>query len=189
MSELALPGQLRAALLRWTLFLAPLLLLLGTISGLVAGSGAGNPWFMSLTKPALYPPPATFGIVWTALYLMMGLALAMVVSARGGAGRKLAIAVFAGQFALNLIWPPLFFAMHRIGMALTLLVVLDLAVILTVALFHKLRPVAAWLLLPYLAWCLFATLLNWQILRANPLADADAIDVAALLIGAPQTAI
>ena len=87
MSELASPGQLRAALLRWSLFLAPLLLVLGTLSGAMAGSGGGNPWFLGLEKPAIYPPPATFGIVWTVLYLLMGVALAMVVTARGAAGR------------------------------------------------------------------------------------------------------
>jgi hypothetical protein len=87
MTELASPGQLRAALLRWSIFLAPLLLLLGSWSGLAAGSGSGNLWFMGLEKPAIYPPPATFGIVWTVLYLLMGVALAMIVTARGAAGR------------------------------------------------------------------------------------------------------
>lgn len=170
MSELASPGQLRAALLRWTLFLAPLLLLLGTISGASAGSAAGNPWFMGLTKPSL----ATFGIVWTLLYLLMGVALAMVVTARGAAGRNAALIAFAIQFALNLAWSPLFFGAHQITSALILLVVIDIAVIITVLLFRKVRPMAAYLLLPYLAWVLFATLLNWQFLQANPDADGGA---------------
>ena len=94
MTELASPGQLRASLLRWWLFLGPLVLLLGFVSGAVSGSGAGNPWFMGLTKPSLYPPPATFGIVWSLLYLVMGLALAMVVTARGASGRALAVGLF-----------------------------------------------------------------------------------------------
>ncbi|WP_374527346.1 TspO/MBR family protein [Novosphingobium sp.] len=171
MSELASPGQLRAALLRWTLLFSPLLLLLGFLSGAVSGSGAGNPWFMDLTKPSLYPPPATFGIVWSILYLLMGLALAMIVTARGAAGRGLAVAVFAAQFLLNLAWSPLFFAMHQISLALYLLAALDVVVIVTVILFFRVRPLAAWLMLPYLAWCLFATTLNWQFLEANPGAD------------------
>ncbi|MEN9717649.1 MAG: hypothetical protein RIQ99_527 [Pseudomonadota bacterium] len=171
MTELASPGQLRAALLRWTLFLAPLLLLLGFLSGAVAGSTEFNPWFANLIKPALYPPAATFGIVWSVLYLLMGLALALVVTARGAALRGIAIAVFAAQFVLNLLWSPLFFALHRIAGALVLLGVLDLAVIACIAVFHRVRPVAALLLLPYLGWCLFATVLNWQFLDANPGAD------------------
>jgi translocator protein len=172
MSELASPGQLRAALLRWTLFLSPLLLLLGTLAGGIAGSGASNVWFMGLNKPALYPPPATFGIVWTTLYLLMGVALAMVVTAHGAAGRKAAIGMFVVQFLLNLAWSPVFFGMHKIAGALALIVAIDLAVLATVVLFYKIRPVAAFLLLPYLAWVLFATVLNWQFLEANPDADA-----------------
>lgn len=168
MSELASPGQLRAALLRWSLFLAPLLLLLGTLSGAVAGSPGSNPWFLGLEKPAIYPPPATFGIVWTVLYLLMGVALAMIVTARGAAGRGAAIAVFAVQFVLNLAWSSVFFGMRELAAALTLLVVIDLAVIATIWLFYKVRPLAAYLLLPYLAWGLFATALNWQFLVANP---------------------
>jgi benzodiazapine receptor len=168
MTELASPGQLRAMLLRWTLFLSPLFLMLGFFSGAAAGSGDGNIWFFGLTKPALYPPAATFGIVWSILYLLMGLALAMVITARGASGRGLAIALFAVQFVLNLAWSPVFFGMENISGALLLLLVIDAAVILTLWAFHRVRPLAAALLLPYLAWVLFATLLNWQFLVANP---------------------
>jgi tryptophan-rich sensory protein len=168
MTELASPGQLRAALLRWTLFLSPLLLMLGFISGAASGSGEGNVWFFGLTKPPLYPPAATFGIVWSALYLVMGLALAMVITARGASGRGLAIGLFAVQFGLNLAWSPVFFGMENISGALLLLVVIDAMVLATVLAFRKVRPLAAVLLLPYLAWVLFATLLNWQFLVANP---------------------
>lgn len=174
MTELASPGQLRASLLRWSLFTVPLVLLLGSLSGAVAGSTAGNPWFVNLVKPSLYPPPATFGIVWSTLYVLMGVALAMVITARGAPGRGLATGVFVVQLLLNLAWSPLFFALHQITAALALVVVLDLMVILTVVLFHKVRPLAAALLLPYLAWSLFATVLTWQFLEANP--DADGAD-------------
>jgi translocator protein len=168
MTELASPGQLRAALLRWTLFLSPLLLMLGFFSGAASGSGEGNVWFFGLTKPALYPPAATFGIVWSALYLVMGLALAMVVTARGATGRGLAIGLFAVQLVLNLAWSPVFFGMEDISGALLLLLAIDLAVVLTLWAFHRVRPLAAGLLLPYLGWVLFATVLNWQFLVANP---------------------
>jgi len=168
MTELASPGQLRASLLRWSLFLAPLLLLLGTLSGMMSGSGGNNYWFAGLEKPAIYPPPATFGIVWTILYLLMGIALAMVVTARGAPGRGLAIAVFAVQFLLNLAWSPVFFGMQLLVPAFYLLLAIDVAVLLTVVLFYRVRPLAAWLLVPYLAWVLFAAVLNWQFVQANP---------------------
>ena len=168
MTELASPGQLRASLLRWSLFLAPLLLLLGTISGVMSNSGGNNFWFVGLEKPAIYPPPATFGIVWTVLYLLMGVALAMVVTARGAPGRGLAIGVFVVQFLLNLAWSPVFFGMELLVPGFYLLLAIDLAVLVTVVLFYRVRPLAAWLLMPYLAWVLFAAVLNWQFVQANP---------------------
>lgn len=171
MSELASREQLRESLLRWALVLVPVVLLLGMLSGRVAGSAAENPWFAALAKPSLYPPPAMFGIMWTALYLLMGLAVALVASARGARYRRAAITMFGVQLVLNLVWSPLFFAGHQIVAALVLLVVLDIAVVATLHLFRKVRPVAALLLVPYLAWILFATLLTWQFHRANPNAD------------------
>jgi tryptophan-rich sensory protein len=171
MTELASRGQLRGSLLRWALVMVPGVLLLGMLSAQLAGSGPDNPWFAGLTKPSLYPPPAVFALVWTVLYILMGIALAMVASARGAQWRVAALAVFAVQFVLNLAWSPLFFGGHQLLAALILIVVLDVAVVATVALFFRIRPVAAALLLPYLAWLLFATLLTWQLHVANPDAD------------------
>ena len=71
----------RASLIRWALLLVPAVLLAGFLSGELSGSGPGNPWFDSLVKPGIYPPPATFGIVWTILYVLMGLAFAVICSA------------------------------------------------------------------------------------------------------------
>ena len=171
MTELASAGQLRASFMRWALVCVPGIVLLGFLSGRIAGSGPGNPWFDGLVKPDLYPPPATFGLVWTALYALMGASLAIVAPARGAPGRGLAFGLFAVQLLLNLAWTPLFFGAHQITGALILLMVLDIAVIATTAAFWRIRPLAGMLLLPYLAWILFATLLNYQFLAANPGAD------------------
>jgi tryptophan-rich sensory protein len=175
MAELASHGQLRLSLLRWALVLVPGILLLGMLSGALQWSGPDNRWFATLNKPALTPSPEMFRVVWTALYILMGLALAIVVSARGASDRKLAIIAFAVQLVLNLAWSPLFFAAHQITAALALLVALDVAVIVTIVLFHRVRPGAALLLAPYLAWILFATYLNWEFRTANP--DADGQEV------------
>lgn len=168
MTELASPGQLRASFLRWSLFVVPLILFLGFFSGQLAGSGPGNTWFDDLVKPAIYPPPALFGIVWSILYVMIGFALVLVITARGAPGRGAAIGAFVVQLMLNLAWSPLFFGMHQMQAALILLVVLVVAIGVTIVLFRRVRPLAAALLLPYLAWCLFASVLNWQFLEANP---------------------
>lgn len=174
MNRLASPAQLRASLLRWSLFLVPTVLLLGFLSGQVAGSAANNPWFEALAKPAIFPPPFLFGIVWSILYVMMGLAFAMVCAAWGARWRPYAVVAFLIQLALNLAWSPTFFAVHDIALAQGILVALDVAVIVTIWLFWKVRRAAAWLLVPYLAWILFASVLNWQFLQLNP--DASEIN-------------
>jgi tryptophan-rich sensory protein len=171
MTALASRGQLRASLIRWSLFIVPTVVLLGFLSGKLAGSGADNPWFDTLARPDIFPPPMWFGIVWTILYVVMGVALAMVCAAWGARGRTAAIVVFIVQFMLNLAWTPLFFAAHRIEWALYLLVALDVVVLLTIVLFWRVRALAAVMLIPYLAWILFATVLNYHFLRLNPDAD------------------
>lgn len=157
--------------MRWALVCVPGIVLLGFLSGRIAGSGPGNPWFDALVKPELYPPPATFGLVWTALYVLMGVSLAVIAAARGAPRRGLALGLFAVQLLLNLAWTPLFFGAHQITGGLILLALLDVAVLATIAAFWRIRPLAGMLLLPYLAWILFATLLNYQFLAANPGAD------------------
>lgn len=168
MNRLASPQQLRNSLIRWTLFTVPLVVLLGFLSGMVSGSGADNAWFMTLEKPSLYPPPAAFGIVWTILYIMIGFALALICSAWGSRTRGRAIVLFLIQFALNLAWTPTFFALQRIDIALAIIAVLDVMVIVTAMAFYRVRRAAGLLMLPYLAWVLFATALNLQFLLANP---------------------
>lgn len=171
MNYLASSGQLRASLLRWSLFTVPLLLVLGFFSGQAAGSGPGNPWFDDLVKPAIYPPPMVFPIVWSALYVMMGIALAMILSARGARGRGLAATAFVVQLVLNLSWSPVFFAMHQISGAFWIAVAMAVTVLVTLVLFWRIRPVAGMLLLPYFAWVCFASVLTFEIGRLNPQAD------------------
>ena len=167
MNRLASPGQLRASLLRWALFLVPLVMLLGFLSGQVGGD-ANSAWFQSLTKPGIYPPPATFGIVWTILYAMMGLAFAIVCAAWGSPYRNLAIIAFIAQLLVNLAWTPVFFGAQAIENALYVIIGLVLMLSVTVYLFFRVRRWAGWLLVPYLAWVLFATVLNYQFLQLNP---------------------
>ncbi|MGD9471984.1 MAG: TspO/MBR family protein [Novosphingobium sp.] len=171
MSLLASRSQLRASFARWALLLVPAVLLAGFLSGTLSGSGPGNAWFDSLAKPGIYPPPYLFGVVWTLLYAMMGLAFALVCSAWGARGRMAAIVAFIVQLALNLAWSPLFFGAHQITAALVLILLLDLAVAVTIVLFWRIRTVAGLLLVPYLAWILFASVLTWEFLQLNPGAD------------------
>lgn len=168
MRYLASPAQLRASLLRWSLFTVPLVLGLGMLSGIAAGSGPANAWFAVLNKPVLYPPPATFGIVWSVLYVLMGVALAMIISAWGARGRTVAIIFFAVQLLLNLSWSPVFFGLHQTTLALWIILAMVPLVLATLFIFFRIRPIAGLLLAPYLAWICFAAFLNWQFVVLNP---------------------
>lgn len=168
MANLASPGQLRWSLARAALVFVPLVVLLGTISGRMAGSSEANPWFSALVKPDIYPPGAVFGIVWTILYVMMGVALALVWSARGARWRLVAILLFVVQLAANLAWSPLFFREQQILQAFWLIIAIFGLALLTTLAFWKVRRLAALLMLPYLAWLAFAGVLNWRIHELNP---------------------
>ncbi|GAB5349299.1 TspO/MBR family protein [Alteriqipengyuania sp. 357] len=171
MTTLASRAQLRASFIRWALFTVPAIVLLGFLAGKIAGTGDGNPWFAALEKPDFYPGAAAFPIAWSILYVMMGLALAMICSAWGARGRGIAITAFIIQFAMNLAWTPLFFGEHQIAWALYLIAALDVMIVITMILFYRIRKLAALLLLPYLAWGIFAAALNYEILQLNPEAD------------------
>lgn len=168
MNEIASPGQLRLAYLRWALVTVPAIVFLGFMSGRLANSGYGNRWFDALEKPLLMPPGWAFGVAWTILYVFMGLAFAIVLHARGAQGRGGAIAMFLVQLLLNLTWSPLFFRAHQVGSALALILILTVLVAVTTALFWRIRRFAGVLLLPYLAWLAFASFLNYEIGRLNP---------------------
>ena len=166
MSFLASKSQLRASFVRWALFFVPLILLLGFVSGEIGGSD--TVWFQSLRKPDIFPPPMLFGIAWSVLFVMIGLALANVASAWGARGRVAALAVFALHFAGTLAWTPVFFALHEIRIALYVLVFVVVSLIVVIVMFWNIRKIAGALLLPYLAWVMFAAVLNWQFMVLNP---------------------
>ncbi len=171
MNEIASRSQLRMSFIRWALFCVSLILLLGVGSGMVSNSGYDNNWFAALAKPGIVPPGQVFAIAWTVLYILLGLALAVVIAARGAPGRGLAIAVFIVQIILNFLWSPLFFAAHEVTLAFTLILIILALAILTTVLFARVRTLAAVLLIPYLLWLCFAAYLNFAIDRANPDAE------------------
>ena len=174
MTALASRGQLRMSLLRYALVAVPLVLLLGTVSGVIAGADEGNRWFRALAKPGFMPPGWVFGLVWTILYALLGIALAMLLHARGARRRGAALGLFAVQLALNYLWTPVFFAFHEVGLALLLIGAMIALTVALVVLIWGIRRVAALLLLPYLAWLCFAAVLTVSIWTLNP----DASEVA-----------
>lgn len=169
--EIATKEQLRGAFLRWAVVTVPLILLLGFASSRIAPAGAENRWYAALARPSLTPPDWVFPVAWGSLYILMGVALAMIINARGSRLRGVAIVLFVVQLLLNLAWSPLFFGMHQVSAALILLIGLLVAALATTLVFGRIRAAAAWLMVPYLAWICFAGALTWGIHRLNPDAD------------------
>ena len=125
-------------------------------------------WHENLSKPPINPPGWIFGPVWTLLYTLMGIALWMVL--RQGKEHPLfqrAVLLFLAQLVLNALWTPLFFWWQQIGGALFDLTLLLALLIFTILSFRKIRPAAAWLLIPYSFWAGFALVLNAWILLLN----------------------
>ena len=171
MSEIASKGQLRMSFLRWAIVTVPLVVLLGFASGRLVPAGDENAWYRALAKPALTPPGIVFPIAWSTLYVLLGLALAMIADARGSRGRGLAITLFAVQLALNLAWTPLFFGAHKVVAAAVLIAVMLAVSIAVTFRFARIRRAAAWLMVPYMVWISFAGALTLGIHRLNPDAE------------------
>jgi len=120
-------------------------------------------WYASLNKPSFNPPGWVFGPVWTALYAMMGVS-AWLVWRQGNGVRPLAPWLL--QLGLNAAWTPVFFGLHRMDIALVIIIAMWLAILATILAFRKRSRPAALLLVPYLLWVSFATVLNaalWQL--------------------------
>ncbi len=167
---LASPAQLRASFARWALLTVPAIVVMGSLMGSLSGSGT-SPWYMALEKPAFQPPGWAFGFAWTILYALMGIALAMILNARGAPGRSLAIGVFLAQLILNYSWSPIFFGAHQVTLGLYVIVLMFIGALASAWLFSRIRPLAGLLLLPYLAWLCFAAALNYETDRLNPDAE------------------
>lgn len=136
----------------------------GLIGSVFTTRSVGS-WYISLSKPSWTPPSGVFGPVWTALYVMMGVA-AWLVWRRSGLV-ALPMALFAVQLVLNIAWSAIFFGMRQTGWALADIVALWVAVAATMIAFYRVTPTAGVLLAPYLAWITFASALNLAIWRMN----------------------
>ena len=151
---------------------AVIIVALGSLSGNLSNSGYSNGWFAALAKPSFMPPGWAFGVAWTTLYTLMGLAVALVWTAPESPTRRTALLLFLAQLALNFAWSPVFFGMRMIEAGLILILLMLLLASYTAVLFSRLRPLAGLLLLPYLAWLCLAAALNVEIGRLNPGAGA-----------------
>jgi translocator protein len=122
-------------------------------------------YYVSLAKPSWSPPAWVFGPVWTALYLMMAVAAWLVWRQGGWRAQRAPLSLYLLQLALNALWTPVFFGLRSPGLALVVIVSLGAAIVLTGRAFRPVSRIASWLLVPYLAWVVFAAALNFSIWR------------------------
>ena len=135
------------------------------------GAAATTPeidgWYMTIEKPSWNPPDYIFGPVWATLYIMMAVAAWLVWKPEGFKGAATTLTLFAAQLGLNVAWSWIFFGMHQPGWAFVEIVILWLAIVATTIAFFQKSKIAGGLMVPYLAWVSFASVLNFAIWRLN----------------------
>lgn len=141
--------------------------LVGILGGLFTAP-AIRTWYAYLAKPSFSPPNWIFGPVWTVLYFLMGIA-AYLIWTRSGTKKKVqtALRIFIAQLTFNFLWSILFFGLRSPLLALIDIFILWALIVWTMKSFHPLSKTAAYLLVPYLVWVSFATVLNWAIVMLN----------------------
>lgn len=139
----------------------------GIISGLLA-SANNNLWLDTLNKPTWNPPAYLFGLVWTTLYLLMGISLGLIWNNNSmESDKRKAYFLFTFQLFLNFWWSIIFFHFHSPAFALLDIILMAITIILTIFSFSDFSKPAAWLLVPYITWVSFATILNFAIWNLN----------------------
>ncbi len=141
--------------------------LVGILGGLFTAP-AIKEWYIFLNKPAFSPPNWIFGPVWTVLYFLMGVAAYLIwIKSDSRKKIKTALNFFLAQLVFNFLWSLLFFGLHSPLLALVDIVILWQLIVVTMVSFYPLSKTAAYLLLPYLVWVSFATILNASIVILN----------------------
>ena len=138
-------------------------------SGSIFTSMSVSTWYSTLVKPWFAPPGGVIAVIWTVLFMLMGISLFLVW--REGLGRprvKAAIYIFAAQFVVNIAWSAAFFGMRSPLNGLIVIVLLWLMILLTIIKFWRVSKNAALLLVPYILWVSIAMFLNYSILVLNP---------------------
>lgn len=141
-------------------------LAVGGIAALLTGGGMDT--FASLNQPPLSPPGWLFPVVWTILYILMGIASYLVlVSGKPQEDINRALALYGIQLAFNFLWPILFFSLSAYLFAFIWLIILWLLILATIVQFYRIEKTAGYLMIPYLVWVTFAGYLNLGIYLLN----------------------
>jgi len=151
----------------WRLLLSLAIPLSAGVLGSLFTAPAVRSWYLTINRPVWIPPSWLFGPVWTALFIMMGVALYLVWSAKMSNRVRMSLKLFAAQLVLNVLWSVLFFGMGNFWLAFGEILVLWIFILITIVSFEKVNKVASWLMVPYLLWVTFASYLNFTIASLN----------------------
>lgn len=153
-------------MIKWKQLIISILISLsiGGLSGFITKDSMKT--FENLNKPMLSPPPIVFPIVWGVLFLLMGIS-AYLVYVNKSAYRKPALIIYSIQLLINFFWSIIFFNAQQYLFAFIWLIILLIAIIIMVILFSKVKPLAAFLQIPYILWVSFAGYLNLIIYLLN----------------------
>ncbi|RYZ29900.1 MAG: tryptophan-rich sensory protein [Chitinophagaceae bacterium] len=125
-------------------------------------------WYQTIEKPDWQPPSWVFGPVWTVLYILMGIAFYLVWSSKSPVQKKRpAVILWVIQLIFNFFWSFIFFRQHQLDWALGEIIVLWLFILLTIFAFARINKLSAWLLVPYISWVSFASILTYTIYQLN----------------------
>jgi benzodiazapine receptor len=138
-------------------------LAVGALSALLSGNSAS---YSTLNKPSLSPPSYVFPIVWTILYILMGISAYLIYSSKNENSIK-ALRLYALQLFFNFFWSIIFFGLSQYFFAFLWLIILIFLIIMMIKQFYLIDPIAAYLQIPYLLWCIFAAYLNFSIFLMN----------------------
>ena len=144
-----------------------LFILIAFLPGIFGSFFKPGLWYETLSKPSFTPPGWIFGPVWTMLYITIGISGYLAWQATNSFLKRNAFIVYTMQLILNGLWSWIFFGLHNIEIALILIIILWMVILINTVLFTKLKKVSGLLLLPYLLWVSFATLLNWSFFYLN----------------------
>ena len=152
----------------WSWLLLFLLFSFGAAAlGSIFTARSVNTWYVKLRKPSINPPNWIFAPIWTTLYLLMALAAWLVWRSGGWRGGRTALSFFFLQLVLNVLWSAVFFGLRRPALAMVEILFLLVAIVATAMAFLPISVAAFWLMLPYVTWVSFASVLNFKLWQLN----------------------
>ena len=151
----------------WLFFFISLCLIFGNGLGGYFTFISVETWYQTLNKPSFNPPDWVFGPVWTTLYILMGVSIWLIWKKEPSKNRTIGIRIFWLQLFFNVFWTYLFFGIQRIDLGLLEIIFLIFLICINIIYFYKINKIASYLLIPYLFWVLYASLLTYNIWILN----------------------